>query len=127
MPMGAAGCVSVMDERVSRGALLAQRRKALGIFSASEFARRTGKNRDTIAAAEAGRASEATYDELEAWLCTVESPHAEDQAPAEDLIEFDITGPRTEWHVVVRGPVEKADEMRRQVSELLRDIEHPQD
>lgn len=109
---------SVADERIERGEAIAKRRTALGLYSISAFARRTGKNRDTIAAAEAGRASDATYAELEAWL----DSH-EDDGPDDERVEFEITGPRTDWHVVVRGPAEKADELRRQVVELLREVE----
>lgn len=108
----------VTDDRAVRGDAIARRRTALGLYSISAFARRVGKNRDTIAAAEAGRASDATYAELEAWLDDHEADGEDDSR-----VEFEVTGPRTDWHVVVRGPAERADELRRQVVELLREVE----
>ena len=116
-----------VTETVTRGQLLKNRRIALGIFTAAEFARRSGKSRNTIEAAERDRASEATYNELDAFLRTLaeqaRAQVSEGDSPTEDNIEFDITGPSTAWHVVVRGPVDRADELRRQVAELLHEID----
>lgn len=112
-------------DRVARGRAICERRKALGIFEISDFARRVGKSRNTIRAAEEGRASESTYLELEAWL-DVESarqnaglvPRGEDI----DRIEFDISGPSTEWHFTVSGPIEEAELVRLQARDLMRDL-----
>lgn len=119
----AAALAVVTDNRRARGQELTRRRKELHIFTISEFARRAGKTRNAVSAAESGEASPATYDELEAWLDSQIPEALQALADLPDPIEFDVTGPTTRWHVVVRGPMERADEVRRQVSELLRDID----
>ena len=112
-------------DRAVRGRAIGERRKALGIFEISEFARRVGKSRNTIRAAEEGRAAESTYLELEAWL-DVESrrQNAGLTLREEDVdrIEFDISGPSTEWHFTVSGPIEEAELVRLQARELMRDL-----
>lgn len=114
--------MSLMPDRELRGRAVQERRTALGIYSVAEFARRTGKSRDTLSAAEAGRASEPTYLELERWL-----EEAERQAPAAEIdghsIRFEVTGPTTKWQVRITGPVEEADALRHQVAELIREID----
>lgn len=109
----AARCSFVTDDRQRRGAAILRRRTALGVFSVTDFARRTGKNRDTISAAESGRASDATYAELETWL---DSQEGNGRA----LVEFEALG--AGWRVVLRGPIEEADSLREQVVRLIREI-----
>ena len=114
--------------RQALGRRIEERRRALGIRSHADFSRQTGIARATIRAAEAGTASDVTYDRLGVWLAAQESlRRSELSDPADilddmaDRIEFEVTGPRTEWHVKVSGPTEQADELRRQVVELLRE------
>jgi len=57
----------------SRGEAIKRRRLALGIATPSQFATAVGKDRETIARAEAGAASRSTYDTLEAWLSRQEN------------------------------------------------------
>lgn len=118
----------VSPDRAARGHAIAERRIALGIKTRAEFSRRTGMARDTIAAAESGTASANTYLELEAWLNAEADrlrPGGEAEAEVE-RIEFDIFGPTTESTTSIRysvsGPVEAADELRRQATELARDL-----
>ena len=116
-------------DRAARGRGIAERRAALGITTQAEFARRTGKSRNTIAAAESGTASGNTYLELEAWL-NAEAGHQAGEGDAEvEPIKFEIVGPTSESHTAVRytisGPVDAADELRRQVVELARDLNFP--
>lgn len=110
-----------VDENLSRGGRIAQRRQALGIRSVREFSSRAGVSREAVKAAEQDSASPGTYRKLEAWLSEQEGPGAEPAVG--DQIEFDVTGPRTEWHLIVRGPAEIADSLRRQVVELLREVD----
>ena len=116
---------AMSPDRVARGRAICERRKALGIFEITEFARRVGKSRNTIRAAEEGRASESTYLELEAWL-DVESRRQNAgltlKEEGVDRIEFDISGPSTEWHFTVSGPIEEAEQVRLQARELMRDL-----
>ena len=111
-----------------RGNAISERRKALGIFEVTDFARRVGKSRNTIRAAEEGRASESTYLELEAWLDVESRRQNAGLVPREDgvdRIEFDISGPSTEWHFTVSGPIEEAELVRLQARELMRDLMAP--
>jgi hypothetical protein len=112
-------------DRGVRGHAISERRKALGVFEITDFARRTGKSRNTIRAAEEGRASESTYLELEAWL-DVESARQNaglvSRGEDVDRIEFDISGPSTEWRFTVSGPIEEAEQVRLQARELMRDL-----
>ena len=112
---------------MSRGREIARRRKRHDIHSVQEFARRTELDRKTIYRIEDGQASEPTYDKIEQWLDDLDRTTGVDSRqeapPPAPEIKFDVTGPRTAWHVVVSGPPQMADELRRQVTELLRDTE----
>lgn len=93
----------------------------MGINSVKEFSARTGISRDAVTKAEKGTGSVGTYERLEAWLDAQElAVHATEQ---HGMVEFDVTGPKTDWHVVVRGPADIADDLRRQVVELLRNMD----
>ena len=120
--------VLVTDERLDRGREIARRRKALGVSSVHAFARESGKSREAINAAEHGRASLKTYVYLEQWLAEREATRGPGPEPARaapehetEIVTFDITGPKTDWHVTISGPLDHADELRRQVSQLLRE------
>lgn len=114
-------------DRISQGRQIAARRVALGIESHAEFSRLSGLARATIASAEAGTASPTTYARLDLWLSEQEGdPHGIEipqpvTSPEDEHISFEVSGPRTEWHVKVSGPPEMADALRRQVVELLRE------
>lgn len=114
-------------DRASQGRQIAMRRAALGIRTHAEFSRRTGMSRATLASAEAGAASPNTYARLDLWLSEQEGdrPHEIDTPPPmldiDNQISFEVSGPATEWHVKVSGPREEADELRRQVVELLKE------
>lgn len=110
----------VTDSREDHAKAVAYRRARLGL-SQRDLGERVGLSKNTVAAAEAGVAHLSTYRKLEAFFDDM------DQAPVteveRDWMEFDATGPRTEWHVTVRGPADRADEMREQLMNLVRDIE----
>lgn len=117
----------VTNDRQRRGQDLAARRLAhkLSVLALSEA---VPIARATIDKAEAGKASDDSLERLEKFFDELDAETGLDTgtAPtplAPEMIEFDITGPRTDWHVVVRGPADQADDMRRQVVELLRDME----
>lgn len=114
-------------DRISQGRQIAARRVALGIDSHAEFSRLSGLARATIASAESGTASPTTYARLDLWLSEQESdPHGiEIPSPVttsdDDHISFEVSGPRIEWHVKVSGPPGAADDLRRQVVQLLQE------
>lgn len=113
-------------DRIAQGRQIAARRVALGIDSYAEFSRMSGLARATLASAESGTASPTTYARLDLWLSEQEGGHAHVETPPamsseEDRIQFEVTGPRTDWQVRVSGPPDSADELRRQVVELLRE------
>lgn len=100
-------------------------------MSVLAVAKTSGLARPTIEKAEAGTSSPDSQDRLEAYYDQLDTEKGVDSRPEReapesehgDMIEFDITGPTTAWHVVVRAPVEQADEARRQAGELLREWE----
>lgn len=111
---------------------IARRRAALGIKTHAEFSKRSGLARATIASAEAGSASANTYARLDMWLARQEEEHgvvppqpyseaSPMERPEDERIEFEIIGPRTEWHIKISGPPEQADALRRQVMELVKE------
>lgn len=118
----------VTDDLARRGRILTQRRMRHGIRHISEAADLADMDRKTVARAESGIASASSIEALESFYDRldaekgIDTSDAQALAPGEqqELIEFDIEGPTTAWHVVVRGPIDSADEVRRQASELLR-------
>lgn len=106
----------------ARGRALAQRRIAHGIRTAVELADRTGMSRRTIAKVESGEASDASVRALEKFFDDLDQEVGLHTAP-EAGIEFNVTGPNSNWRVVISGPASIADELRRQVVELLRDVD----
>lgn len=97
-----------------------RRRVGHDIRSQRDLAARSGLSRDAVKAAEAGTASENTFAKLEAYLDSLDQ--ASSSPIGVDEIEFDITGPTTAFHVVVRTSVENADLVRHQVAELMREL-----
>ena len=122
-----------VTDLAQRGRILTQRRMRHGIRHISEAADLADMDRKTVARAEVGQASSASIEALEAFYDRLDAEKGVDSreelgAPADqqELIEFDIEGPTTAWHVVVRGPMESADEVRRQAAELLRGFDRPE-
>lgn len=117
-----------------RGREIVRRRKAHEIPSVRQLSEITGIARGTLTRVEAGIGTEESTRRVEGFLDRLDRERGMDTArpdsalpvpdtEGQDMIEFDITGPRTEWHAVVRGPAEIADELRRQAVELLREID----
>ena len=103
-----------------RGAALRQRRLDNGIRSVRALHERSGVSRDAITSAEAGRASEATYQRLEAWLSRYELANAvNDVALAQ--VEYEVQAPEG-VRVVVRGLLADAEELERTVARLAREL-----
>lgn len=117
----------VTDDLTRRGQVLAQRRVRHGIRHVNDVAELAGMDRKTVARAEAGLASVASTEALEAFFDRLDDERGIDSSvgngDGRGPITFDVMGPRTEWHFTVSGPVEDADEVRRQVVELIRHME----
>lgn len=130
LPASQADLSVVTNDKQRRGQELARRREAhrLSVMGLSAV---SGVSRNTIAAAEAGGASVESLERLEACLDELDEKAGIDTstppANSAEMIEFDITGPSTAWHVVVRAPAERADEARHQAVELLREWESGRD
>jgi len=104
-------------DRVERGAALRRRRLANGIKSVRALQERSGVSRDAITSAEAGRASEATYQRLEAWFSRYERANADNDA-ALAQVEYEV---HTEagLRIVVRGSLADAEELERAVARII--------
>jgi transcriptional regulator with XRE-family HTH domain len=100
--------VSQGAENFTRGAALKRRREAAGI-SGVELERETGLARQTIARAEKGHGSKATYRTLEAWFDHFDEETGAD-APDRNggLIEFELEGDFG-VRAVIRGPIADAE------------------
>jgi hypothetical protein len=107
-------------DRVDRGAALRQRRLDNGIKSVRALHERSGVSRDAITSAEAGRASEATYQRLEAWLSRYELANAVNDL-ALTQIEYEVQADEG-VRIVVRGLLADAEELERAVARLVRGI-----
>lgn len=103
----------------ARGAALAARREAAGI-TAVELEKETGVARQTIARAEKGQASKATYRTLESWFDRFDEESGAD-APSNGIIEFSVEGDFG-VRVVVKGPIRDAEAIERSVARIVRDI-----
>jgi hypothetical protein len=102
----------------ARGEALRRRRLACGIKSVRELQQRSGISREAITSAEAGTASAATYERLDAWFARQEAAGPDSHS---SLVEFEVhsdAGVR----VVVRGPISDAEELERSVARIIRSI-----
>ena len=116
--LSAARSLPMSDE--TRGHAIRARRLAHGIKSVSALAKASGVSRDAVTAAEDGTASTATYERLEAWLDRFEEESGADEPEDPHTVTFTVEGLYGAAKVVVSGPVENADALRRQVEALLR-------
>lgn len=114
-----------------RGRLLRERRIRAGIKSIRAFVEATKRydmpvSREAITAAEEGRASDTTYDRLDAFLARweEETGHDEDEMKPDEagLVTFRVHG-NFGVDVVVQGPVGDADEIERVVEKLIRGMQ----
>lgn len=112
-----------------RGAAIQRRIEALGVGD-REWHAMTGIARSTLhrAIRNDPGTKNSTYVAIEAYLDKLEARNAgrtvaipAPSLPPEGMIEFDITGDFG-VHVVVKGPVTDAAEVRRQAMEIFRDI-----
>lgn len=106
-----------VDDHTTRGQAIQARLDELSI-SDREFAERTGIDRKTLRRAVAGgeHVRTSTYRAIEAALQQLEA--TEEEPP---LVSFELHAPNG-MHVTVKGPASTADELRRQVAELVRDL-----
>jgi transcriptional regulator with XRE-family HTH domain len=105
----------------SRGTEIRRRRQAHGIKSVHQFADKSGVSRDAITAAEAGTASTATYERLEAWLDRYDAftgNDEDDQKPV--IVRATIAAIGVEF--AVEGPVEDLAELEAAVERLVRGV-----
>jgi len=109
------------DLEVSRrGEALRRRRLDLEIRSVRELQQRSGISREAITSAEAGTASPATYERLDAWFARHESGAAPRPAGSAQ-VEFEVHG-GDGVRVVVRGPLSEVQELERSVARIVRDL-----
>jgi hypothetical protein len=105
-----------------RGAWLRGRRLGLGIRSVRALHQRSGISREAITSAEAGTASSATYERLDAWFARHEPPSSPETVPLDhSQVEFEVHGDRG-LRIVVRGPMADVEELERSVARIARDI-----
>ena len=105
---------------VDRGAALQRRRLANGIKSVRALHQQSGASRDAITSAEAGTASESTYQRLEAWLGRYELANAANDA-ALAQVEYEVQG-SDGVRIVVRGQLADAEQLERTVTRLARGL-----
>lgn len=107
---------------VDRGRELKRRRLEHGIDSLREFAEQTGVSRNAITSAEAGTASESTYDRLEVWLDRFDArtggPADEPTQLRPETVTFRLSG-NFGAEVTVEGPVSNLAELEESVARLL--------
>jgi hypothetical protein len=110
------------ESSADRGAALRRRRLANGIKSVRALQQGSGVSRDAITSAEAGTASEATYERLESWLGRYELANASNDA-ALAQVEYEVHAPDG-LRIVVRGQLTDAEQLERTVGRLVRDLRH---
>lgn len=118
------GAESVPMSDETRGHAIKRRRLAHGISSVRKFAELTNVSRDAVTAAEAGDASDATYERLESWLDRFDEETGSDDIPGDDMVEFRLSG-NFGVDVVVKGPVTNLAELENSVEKLLRRMQQP--
>lgn len=84
-----------------------------------QFADASGVSREAITAAEAGNASEGTYQRLEAWLDAFDEETGHDLPEPPGPVRFRLTG-NFGVEVIVEGPVENISELEESVERLIR-------
>lgn len=98
------------------------RRVRLGM-TIDQLADEAGVDADTLGDYESGRRNprDITKQKVASALERLEEETGLNAPPPEDVLSFDV---QTDggFRVVVKGPMKDADEVRRQVSELLRDM-----
>lgn len=105
-----------MTDEDARGAQFGPRREALGIKNLRQFALATGRDRDTLARAEAGTASKTTMDWVDAWLTERE---ADREPVASEPIKLTMHGVYGIEEIIVEGPVDRPDELADAVGKIL--------
>lgn len=107
-----------------RGKDITRRRLAHGLRSVREFAERTGLSREAVTKAEAGTASEGTYQRLESWLDAFDEEVGDDtrqpDAPlSNQLVTFEVEGLYGVGKFTVAGPPDEADANEERFARLL--------
>lgn len=119
--MGNVGGLRVYDgPGAGRSGQLRLRRLSLGIKSVRELQQRSGISREAITSAEAGTASPATYERLDAWFGRLETRSGPD-ARSTAQVEFEVHGAGG-LRVVVRGPMAEVEELERSVARIARTL-----
>jgi hypothetical protein len=129
MMLSSARFVDVDDvDRKKRGQALHDRRLALGIKSVNELYKQSGISRDAITAAEAGSASVATYERLEAWFARFEEETGSDEpaAPEIAMMEIEVSGDFG-VKIVVRGPITDREALEQSARRIIRSIREDED
>ncbi len=119
--MNGLGDIGETSGGLTRGEALRRRRLALGIKSVRELQHRSGISREAITSAEAGTASAATYERLDAWFTRLEAAGRVDPRIAQ--VEFEVQSDEG-VRVVVRGPISDAEELERSVERIIRNLRH---
>ena len=123
--------VSGLMSNETRGQAIRARRLRHGIKSVRQLAEQSGVSRVAVTAAEEGRASDETYDRLEAWLDRFEEETGANvkpaaAAPGPHMVT--IRGTRGgDVDVVVEGPIEDIDALAAVVERLLLATEKKKD
>ncbi len=103
-----------------RGHQIRRRRQAHGIKSVLQFADKSGVSRDAITAAEAGTASAATYERLEAWLDRYDVETGSDDDGSHIIIRATIAAVGVEF--AAEGPKSDRAELEAAVERLVRGV-----
>ena len=106
------------DDAAERGRRLKERRMRHDIKSLRELAEKTGVDRQAIARAEAGQASSATYDRLEAWFDRFEEEIGDDDAGG-DQVEIEVRDIVGIGQVIYRGPAGDVPEFEAMLERLI--------
>lgn len=107
-------------DNVARGLALRERREQAGMKQ-TDLASETGLARQTIARAEEGHGSKATYRQMEAWFDRFDEETGATPPPSSGLIEFEVEGDGG-YRVVVRGPIANAEDLERSVARIVATI-----
>ena len=106
-----------------RGRDLQLRRSAQGFKSARQFWEaakdETHLSRGAIQRAEAGHASNNTYNTLEAWLSREEAEAGMDSGAPAGPIKLTLHGVYGVDEIIVEGPVDRPDELAEAVGKIL--------